>query len=520
MSVSSATGLSSGISLRSIFPNATFLKTDDLTVKSCAGALDECRRSDLFVALVQPDHDGHEDAIRAVQKGATAVLTERLLPISIPQCIVSDSRVAYAKICQALAGDPSARINTIGVAGTDGKTTTCHLIANILVEAGRSTGFHSTLNGYSGTRTTRNRHVMTPPQVAEMMAKMVLAGNSFGVIEANSVQLAQHHYCGMNLDVAVLTNLRGNHFGYHSNLANYRRAQTRLLDYLKPGGVAVLNADDPGTHFILERFVDPVLTVGIRQTADISAKVIHHDLHETAFTLSAGGDTAMIRTRIPGVHHVYNCLAAAATAFLQGIDLPTIARGIEKVAFLPGRMNFVKCGQGFTVAIDESASPYRLGVALNLLQKNTSGKVFCVFNAPEEQGVQVASQFGRIAERNCSVPVISRALANSNQRVGERLDYEPIHQVLDGFSRPSRARVMPNRIAAIEWALSQAKTGDAVLIAGRGDLSIASLSDDRWQLTDGEVCQSWFYGDSVPGQKIPVRAESPSVIKIDDYRQC
>lgn len=521
MSVSSRTGVSAGISLREIFPDATFLKSDDVRVASCASTLDECRANDLFVALLGPECDGHEDAVRAVRRGASAVLSERLLPVSTPQCIVPDSRVAYGKICHALAGHPSHHLHTIAVGGTDGKTTTAHLIESVLTEAGQSAGLLSTIVDSTRTDAKSGLPTVTPPYLAETLSRMVIADKQNAVIETGSVALAQHRFAGVGLDVVVINNLRGNHFGFHSSLVNYRRAQLRLLDYLKPGGVAVVNVDDPGCYFALDSINQPTLTFGIRQDANVTARIIESSLFETTFLLKAGDESAMVRTGVPGLHHVYNCLAATATALLHDIDLPTIVRGLERIESLPGRMNLVKCGQQFSVAVDQANTPYRLGVALNTLKRNTTGQVYCVFSTPESADIETAGQFGRIAERNAAVPVITRPCTRKGTAtVGERIEYEPIHQVLDGFERPEKARVMPDRIAAVEWALSQARPGDAVLVAGCGDHPIALLGNGRWQLTDSEVCQSWLYGDSVPGQEIPVVTEPPSIFNIGHYRHC
>ncbi|MGI9519473.1 MAG: Mur ligase family protein, partial [Pirellulaceae bacterium] len=304
MSVSHTPGTPTGISLRQILPQATFLNTDDVSVASCAGNLNECQSRDLFVALVGAEHDGHEDAELAVRKGAAAVLGERLLPISSPQCIVEDSREAYGKICHALAGNPSGRMTTVGVSGTDGKTTTAHLIHSIFAAAGIESGLQSSLHnkcrGQSGSSQP------TPPALADRLARMVTSGNRAAVVETSSPALAGRLFAGTQLDVAVLTNLRGSHFHLHNTLANYQRTQLRLLDHLKPEGVAILNADDPATWFRLPKINRSALTIGMRQQADITARILESDLFEQTFLMTAGEESVPVRTRIPGDHHVYN----------------------------------------------------------------------------------------------------------------------------------------------------------------------------------------------------------------------
>jgi UDP-N-acetylmuramoyl-L-alanyl-D-glutamate--2,6-diaminopimelate ligase len=521
MSVSFATGVRSGVSLREIFPDATFFGASDVVVRSCTGAARKCQQDDLFVALLQAEYDGHDDATTAVSRGAEAVLAERLLPVDVPQCIVKDSRVAYGQLCQALAGYPCGQLKTVAVAGTDGKTTTAHLIASILQAAGKSAGLHSSIQSWDGRPVAGNAATIRPPILAGMLAGMVEASHEFSVVEADSVSLAGHRFAGLNLDGAVLTNVRGSHFGVHNNLANYRRAQLRTLEYLKPQGTAVLNIDDPGIRFQLEHINCPLLAYGIRQAADVQGRVLESDAGGTRFTITAGDTTAVVQTHIPGQHHVYNCLAAATTALLQGISMPEIVRGLEAVTSLPGRMKPVRCGQTFNLTVDAASSPYRLGVALHTLKRHTRGRLFCVFNTPGDADARLAGQFGRIAERGCHVPVITRARATGNSAIAPRHDYEPVHQILDGFNRPARARVIPDRIAAIEWALSQARSGDSVLIAGQGEKSIASLSNGRWQLTDTEVCQAWLYGQRSPGTRAVAGRDSlPRILPLSQYRPC
>ncbi len=510
----------SGVSLREIFPRATFLNADDVKVGSCSSTLTDCRAQDLFVALLDVETDGHEDAIQAVsRRGARAVLTERLLPIDVPQCIVPDSRIAFGQLCHAMASNPCRQINSIAVSGTDGKTSTAHLIQSIFEVAERNAILSSTL-----TRKV-DQDAITQPFLATTFAEMVKEQTEFGIVETSSVQLAEHRFAGAEFDVVALNNLRGNHFHVHQDLANYRRAELRTFEYLKPGGVAVLNLDDPGCYFALNKISVPTMTVGIKQDADVTAKLLECDLSGTTFLITAGDLTATVKTAIPGVAHVSNCLVAAAVGLLQGIDLQTIVRGIERVTNLPGRMNVINCGQKFKLIVDQSQTAYRLGTALRTLRQQVTGKVYCVFGADQAMHEQQAAQLGRVFERMSNIPVLSQNCVSRTKSDGDGSqvidihDFEPLHRVLDGFDKPGKACVMPDRIQAVEWALQQAKPGDGVLVAGCGEQPIASLQKNRWQLTDTEVCQSWLYGESSPGQA-PTLDVNPTILNIDDFRPC
>ncbi len=485
-----------------------------MLIASCCGHWEECQKGDLFVAIVDDVHDGHEYAHQAIEQGASAVLCERLLPLPAPQCIVPDSRIAYGEICHALAGDPCNHIATIGVSGTDGKTTTAHLIHSIFEESGLTAGLSTSIYSDASTADSNSfpdQNSNAPPQLAGAIARMVAGGKRFAVLESSSVSLAQHHLAGIALDIAVLTNIRGSRFEFHNNLANYRRAQIRLLDYLKPTGLAIMNADDPTSFSSLDRLDTPTITIGTQQPAEIEGSLLHSDLNEQTFLISAGNDTVTVRSQIIGSHHIYNCLAAAAVGVSFDIDLATIARGIERVKKLPGRMDQVICGQPFNVTIDQARSPYRLGVALQTLKRNCKGRVICVFSVEPDTSPEAAGQFGRIAERSSDISVITL------NRQGKLLDYEPAHRILDGFAKPQKAHLIPDRIKSIQWALSLAQPGDVLLVAGRGDHAIATIGDDRWQVTDRDVCESWLYGER-DNQENESADANADIFRIDDYR--
>ncbi len=504
----------SGIRLQELIPHATYLKSDNLVVKSCCGKWDECRPDDLFVALVTAEQDGHEDAHLAVQRGAAAVLGERMLPVAQPQCLVPDSRIAYGTICHALAGTPSDHLSTIGVSGTDGKTTVVHLIQSILDEAGLTVALSSSLDPMLSRPAIGQRPfdemLAGPPRLASWLSHAAMQGNRFALWESSSLALAQHQMAGIELDVAVLTNIRGRRFDFHGSLNNYRNAQLRLLEYLKPNGFAVLNADDPASYFALNEIEQPAMTVGIRQAAEIEATPLETTLDGQTFLITAGRDSVTIRSRMIGRHHIYNCLAAAAVAITHDIDLATIARGLERIEQLPGRMNLVCCGQPFVVAVDQAATPYRLSAALRTLRGLCPGRLICVFSAGPNDTHETCGQFGRVVERTSFLPVITL------NRSGKHLDYEPAHRILDGFEKPKRAQLIPQRIDAVQWALGQAQPGDAVLIAGGGEQPIAAIGNDRWQITDRDVCESWLYDQPVFQPSTTKNREN--IFRIDDYR--
>ncbi len=502
-----------GIRLSEILPKAKFFGAEEIFVQSCCGQWDDCESNDVFVAIVGPDADGHEFAHDAIIRGATAVVTERLLTIERPQCIVPDSRAAYGKICQALAGAPSQRLTTIGVSGSDGKTVTSHLIRGVLEAAGKRSGLASSIEVDLGqSRQSVPTKQMTAPWLADQLSQMAMADCDHAVVEVSSVSLAQRAIDGVSFDVSVITNIRRDHLDFHGSTENYRRAQWRMLKHLKPNGMSILNADDPTTHFLLEQMSTPVLTFGMKQDAQITGKVIERSSSEQTFIIQAGCESIPVRSSIVGDQHVYNCLAATAVGLVLGLELSTIVSGLTAVRSIPGRLERVECGQDFGVWIDAARSPFQLATAIRSLKQVSRGKVWCIFSTCEQQSELERRQLGEVVERSADHAIITKST------VDQTVDHEPAHQMLDGFDQPGKARLIPNRFRAIEWVLTQAKPGDAVLITGCGERPFALIGENNWTISDRDVCQAWLYDHSSMCAELSPNSDNPMIFDINDYR--
>lgn len=511
---SQAIHLNRGIRLREILPDAKLINSNEVYFNSCCGHWQECQQNDLFVAIVDVDQDGHEFTHEAIKRGASAIVTERLLTTDRPQCIVSDSREAYGQICQALAGNPSQHLTTVGVTGTDGKTVTSHLIRSVFQSAALKSGLVSSIEVNCGAnRQSIPNRELNPPRIAEQLTQMVMGDCSNAVIEIPSMALAKRCLSGVKLDVAVVTNIRPNQLHFHGSKQNYLRAKMRVLEQLKHTGLAVLNLDDPTTHFLLEHIDQPVLTFGMKQEAEVTGHLIERTSSSQTFMVVAGAESVPVRTAIIGDQHIYNCLATVAVGLSAGLDLTTIAKGLESTGNIPGRLERVECGQGFGVWIDSARSPGQLANALRTLKQVTEGNVWCVCSTDDDQTDSHRRRIGEVAERVADKTVITRT------SVSQSVDYEPAHQVLDGFDKPESAQLIPNRFKAIEWALQQAKPGDSVLVSGCGERPFALIGEENWTITDRDVCQAWLYDhSSLAPTQISSPLNSSQIFNIDDYR--
>jgi UDP-N-acetylmuramoyl-L-alanyl-D-glutamate--2,6-diaminopimelate ligase len=476
------------VSLRQALPTARFLTGDDVLASACSADWQACREGDLFVALTTADDDGHEYARDAVARGASAVLVERLVPVEVPQILVKDSRVALGRVCQALAGNPSRSLETIGITGTAGKTMTAMLVASIYEAAGAAAGVMSSI-GHSDSLSQQSAFTATPTtaEFASWLARMQVAGCRSAVLELSSAALAERRASGIELDVAILSNIQNVSLREHNRMAAYQKINRRIFKLLKTGGTAVINADDHRCRSLLAEIESNCLTYAIHSEADITANVIERHMSEQTFLLSAGDDCFPVRTRIIGDQHVSNCLAAAATGITLGLDLETIVRGLEAVDRVPGRLERLECGQPFGVFVDAADSPQKLTLAIKTIRQVTRGRVFVVYGPTENSEAPERALLGRVIERGAHVPVITSDEPAATRSL-------PIAQdVLDGFERPAKAQIIPNREKAIQFALSQAGEGDAVLIAGRGDRVTQLGRGQKPAYDDREVACEWLY---------------------------
>lgn len=478
-----------GVSLGALLPTAIMIGAADVLATSCTCDPRAVLPGDVFAALVQADRDGHDSVREAVARGAKAILCERFVPVpNIPQCVVADTRHAYARLCQTLAGDPSRRVKVIGVTGTHGKTTTACLIAAVLEAAGVRSSIMGTF-GYSDGIDVDSASETTPPAhvLARWLAQSEAAGCTHAVMEVSSRALAERRLSGVELDVACITNIRRDHLDFHGSVANYRKAKSRMLRYLSSDGFAVLNADDPTCVGLLAELHGPALTVGLKSRGEITATIVEQFRSEQTFLLQVGHETAAVRTPLVGDHNIYNCLQAAAIGAAFGIELTTICRGLESVQRIPGRMDRVECGQPFGVFVDHARTGDALATVLKSLRQVTDGKLICVFGASGGNDRTQRPALARAAERGADLAIVT----SDSPR-----DEDPeqiLADVSSGFERPNRALLVGDRGEAIARALAAAEPGDCVLIAGRGHEPHQQFGKRRVEFDDRQFARGWLH---------------------------
>lgn len=496
--MSSLLARSVGVSLHRLFSgDAQVVGSQDIYATSCTSNFRQVRPGDVFVALTEADADGHDVAAEAIRRGASAVIGERLMPVfGVPQFVVADSRTAYGRLCQALMGNPAKQLKVIGVTGTSGKTTVARLMASIFREARGDAGAIDSIGYDDGCDRRDCNAELSSPALARSLAHMVADGRSHAIVELSSRQLSRSVLAGVELDAACLTHVGRDHLDWHGTLHNYQRAKRRIIDHLATTGVAILNADDPESVRILSELDHPALTIGLRQPAEIAAEIIEQHVNEQTFVLTAGDESVGVRTTIIGEHHVYNCLMAAALGLVYRIDLTTVARGLEAVQQLPGRMERIVCGQEFAVLVDAAQTPDTLRACLRAARQVTDGRVLCVFGAAQEQGNDCLA-LGRVAGTMADLAIVTGSGGRGRNPLQCSAD------VLRGAADVGTAKGIVDRAAAIAWALDEARAGDTVVIAGMGNRVYDEPDSDGMPVGDRETVQQVLYGTF--SRRVPFR---------------
>ncbi len=420
----------------------------------------------LFCATPGTTWDGHAFAAEAVAAGASALLVERWLDLDVPQARVPSVRRAMGHVAAAIHGHPSQRLNVVGVTGTNGKTTTTHLLEGAFGAAGVGTGVIGTIairiHGAAYTNGIRTTPEATDLQ--RLLALMEARGVDAVAMEVSSHGLHQHRVDGTRYNVAAFTNLTQDHLDYHGTLETYYEAKARLFSpELTTRGVVCVD-DEWGLRLAREATV-PLTTFGTSPSATVRVVDVVSDLRGTRCRLVDHGSSVHLRTRLLGAHNALNAAAAYLAATCAGVPADAAAAGIAACEGVPGRLEPVVAGQPFAVLVDYAHTPDALARAVDACRAFTrpGGKVHVVVGCGGERDRAKRTLMGRIAAE------AGRAVLTSDNPRSEDPD-AILAEATAGATAvvSSEVLVEPDRRRAIAVALAGARPGDVVLIAGKG----------------------------------------------------
>lgn len=448
----------------------------------------ELQAGDLYVAIPGTRTDGHRYIPAALKAGAGAILCEQSWydqqPDPAAQLLpVADTRAALAQVSAAFYGHPSRSLKMVGITGTNGKTTTAHLVSQLLERQGVSCGWIGTLGaGYGEVRLPGHYTTPFPPELQALLRSMVDAGVEAVAMECSSHALDQHRLDAIAYDAAIFTNLTQDHLDYHHTLEAYAAAKSLLFSrLLKPTGMAILNADDPRHSQFAAASPAPVLSYAIEAQAGLRARQLVFDPEGVGFELEVGQEVHPVKLRLPGRYNVHNALAAVGAALALQMPLPDTLRALETIPGVPGRLERVSPdGHPFAVYVDYAHTPDSLLNALQALRPFTTGRILTVFGCGGDRDRGKRPLMGAAAE------ALSQALfiTSDNPRSEDPLTI--LADIRAGLQQPEKAVFEPSRRDAIAQALALASAGDVVLIAGKGHENYQIIGDRTLPFDDRE----------------------------------
>ena len=464
----------------------------------------QVRPGSLFIAVRGHVTDGHRFVEEAITRGASAVVGEfpdealveivhRRFP-RVPLVRVPDARRALVEVGQRFYDYPAAKLQLIGITGTNGKTTTSFLVEHLLRASGAAVGLIGTVAYRYGERVIPSTNT-TPGQLElqALFAQMLHVRTQWCVMEVSSHALAQRRIEGLQFSRAVFTNLGSDHLDYHGSRDAYFEAKCRLFDRVQPGGRAVINVDDGYGRELVSRLTarngtaPRILTYGVQEGAMLRAVAWESSWDGTTCTVDTPRGRLHLTTRLIGLHNIANILAAIGCVLEEPCDLEAIRVGVESLTGVPGRLECVPGGQEFRVVVDYAHTEAALEAVLLTVRSLQPHRVLTVFGCGGNRDRTKRPAMGRVAGRLSDFVCVT----SDNPR-----NEDPAAIAQDVAAGVATTRTpcdtVVDRGEAIAHTLGRARPGDCVVIAGKGHETYQILKDSTAPFDDRLVAARWL----------------------------
>jgi UDP-N-acetylmuramoyl-L-alanyl-D-glutamate--2,6-diaminopimelate ligase len=463
----------------------------DLTIRQVVCDSRKVQSGALFFALHGAKADGNAFIQDAIKRGAVAIASEEAAAGTIPAGVawikVGEARKALAITAANFLGHPANALQLVAVTGTNGKTTTTSVVDAIVKASGAKTGlfgtiaYHTPLGDYPAPNTT--------PESVDLqgfLAEIRDAGGTYAVLEASSHSLAMDRLWGCHFQAAVFTNLTREHMDFHKTFEDYFAAKKHLFEGTGAGvpEVAVLNTDDEfGKR--LAGLAKETVTYGLESDADITTKKFHLTFDGLTFTAHTPNGKVHVVSRLVGRINVYNLLAAIGAAQALGLSNEVIERGIRELESVSGRFQRIDLGQPFLVIVDYAHTDDALENLIRTARElNPKGRVITLFGCGGQKDRTKRPVMGEVTGRLSDLTILS----SDNPRSEDPLKI--ISDIIVGLQKTAgKYLIEPDREKAIGMAMDEARSGDIVLLAGKGHENYQILADRTFEFDDREMAR-------------------------------
>ena len=465
----------------------------DVNITGIASDNREVKPGNVFVCYQGISVDSHSFIPDALQKGAAAVIGEKPgaaleVPVnSITYVQVPNGRRAMSLIAANWHDNPARHLKLIGITGTNGKTSTAHLIHAILKASGWKTALIGTVGHQytndQGEEKTLPAALTTPDALAlhALFKQFSENGVEYVTMETSSQGLALQRLAGLTFDTAVFTNFTQDHLDYHQTMEIYLKAKLMLFEQLSEASFAILNSDSPVAERIAQVCLDSqLLMYGLDENADLHAEDIHYSHNRLTFTAVTPCGRIPAKLQLLGDYNLYNALAAIAVGLRYDCPISAIQEGLATTV-VPGRFELIDRGQDFAVIVDYAHTPDGLENVLTAAKRVAKRDLICVFGCGGDRDNGKRPKMGNISAQIADYSVIT----SDNPRTED--PGEIIAQIVSNLPHDTKYVCISERREAIRHAITTAQPGDVVVIAGKGHEDYQEIHGERFPFDDRVV---------------------------------
>ncbi len=459
----------------------TGIKTDSRQIK----------KNDLFIAVKGTQTDGHDYIPQAIDKGATVIAYQKGYDIDFKDGVtyicLENTEEATGQLATTFYGDPTSKMQLVGVTGTNGKTTIATLLYQIFMKAGYKTGLISTVCNYINGKSIPTEHTTPDPiTLNALLAQMAEEGCQYAFMEVSSHSVAQHRIAGLKFAGGIFTNLTRDHLDYHKTFENYLKAKKAFFDNLPAYAFAITNADDKNGNVMLQNTVAKKYTYSIRGNADFKARIL--ECHFEGMLLEI--NRKEVTVRFTGKFNASNLIAVYGAACLLGLTEDDVLLILSTLVPVAGRFNALRSKRGYTTIVDYAHTPDALINVLNAIHEvlDKKGKVITVIGAGGNRDKGKRPLMAHAAAQLSDKIIIT----SDNPRFEDPQDI--INDMLEGLNEEDRKKTLcnPDRREAIKTACMIAEKNDVVLIAGKGHENYQEIKGVKHHFDDKEEIEHIF----------------------------